>query len=1333
MTPLVSHPRHYPRRLLALITFCLALTASLGTDQAWAGFSFKKGSFTKSTNTSVPVNQSVTGVGFQPKALVFFWTAQTSAGAAAEVSTGVGMCTSSSNERAIAVAADDDVSLGDAVSRQSQSSCIIILNPDTPLFRAEAALASLDSDGFTLTWTTNDSVGTLIHYIALGGSDLTNATASSFTLASGTGSQSITGLGFQPDFLIFASIDDSPMDQTDTAKASLSLGFASSASAEGSIAVSLTPTDNAISDSQVRQRTDSALNEVGPNGADDLLADVTSFDSDGFTINKSTNADTTVVHFLALKGGQYKVGSFNKDTSTSVPFDQSVTGIGFRPVGLLFAANGLSSSTTIQQEGRLSLSGTDGPPATNQAASEEGIWIHDADALTRTDANMRTSTTKVGTLATQSTLVSEADTKSFDSGGFTLTWTTNIVGNIASEILYVAFGHTSTSAVTLARVEAVDQGGLVQLRWRTAEEINNLGFHVYREGPDGVRLRLTPELITGSAPLAGPGHALTAGRRYRFWDDLRAVNTGLSPQHSILSPVVRYWLEDVDLNGTRTRHGPIFPSVKRETSHVKREDEEAPPATLHASRATLHAASAVSGGTPQAPRTAALPIPTIEGLARQAALLRRRAIKLSVNREGWYRVGRDELLAHGVGPNVDPRTLRLLVDGQELPLLVTGEADGRLDPGGAIEFYGLGLDTPSTDTRVYWLTWGGERGLRVSVREASLVKRDIERGQSPALEGLRRATVPSQHSALGPQHFPFTVDLAPKTLYVAAIKNGEADNFFGGVVTLGGADYPVTLTSVVPEGAASVAVTLQGFTEQPHAVTVSVNGAIVGALSWTGQTVHARRVTLHAGLLHDGANTVRLQATGDETDVSLVAALRLTYARAATAEQDQLRITADGGQTIQLGGFHHPQILVVDVTEADRPARLRTRVIRNRDGTYAVRAEVPAGGRRTLYAVSRLAYRPVAGLAAWGSDHLPAIRGADLVIITPTAWRPELQPLAHLRRSQGLRVQIVTLEALYERFSFGHKDPSALKRFLTQTPARSLGRASALSPQSSGPFHASRLTPRGPRYALLVGDASVDPRNYLGQGAADIVPTKLLDTAALETAGDDWFGDADDDGIPEVVVGRLPARTLAELRRMIGKLVGAAPVGETLLVSDDPDVYDFPAASARLRAQLPAGQAVSELTVDPAHPETTKATLLEKLNQGPGLVHYLGHGSVGIWAGEGILTSEDAQALTNASRLPIVLALNCLNSFFHDVYSESLAEAFLRAPQGGAQAVWASSGMTTPGQQVGLDAGFFHRHAVRGARLGDLIRAAKAAVSDPDVRRTWNLLGDPTTRLPYAE
>ena len=60
-----------------------------------------------------------------------------------------------------------------------------------------------------------------------------------------------------------------------------------------------------------------------------------------------------------------------------------------------------------------------------------------------------------------------------------------------------------------------------------------------------------------------------------------------------------------------------------------------------------------------------------------------------------------------------PANLQLFVDAQQVPIRVNGEVDGKFDAQDSVEFYGLGLDTPTTNTRVYWLISGGQAGQRV--------------------------------------------------------------------------------------------------------------------------------------------------------------------------------------------------------------------------------------------------------------------------------------------------------------------------------------------------------------------------------------------------------------------------------------------------------------------------------------------------------------------------------------------------------------------------------------------------------------------------------------------
>ena len=76
-------------------------------------------------------------------------------------------------------------------------------------------------------------------------------------------------------------------------------------------------------------------------------------------------------------------------------------------------------------------------------------------------------------------------------------------------------------------------------------------------------------------------------------------------------------------------------------------------------------------------------------------------------------------------------------------------------------------------------------------------------------------------------------------------------------------------------------------------------------------------------------------------------------------------------------------------------------------------------------------------------------------------------------------------------------------------------------------------------------------------------------------------------------------------------------------------------------------------------PFLTKSELLSGINQEPLLVNFFGHGSIEIW--RGILTLEDIESLSNGFRLPIFVNMTCLNGFFQNPYSETLAEGLMKA------------------------------------------------------------------------
>jgi hypothetical protein len=325
-----------------------------------------------------------------------------------------------------------------------------------------------------------------------------------------------------------------------------------------------------------------------------------------------------------------------------------------------------------------------------------------------------------------------------------------------------------------------------------------------------------------------------------------------------------------------------------------------------------------------------------------------------------------------------------------------------------------------------------------------------------------------------------------------------------------------------------------------------------------------------------------------------------------------------------------------------------------------------------------------------------------------------LEPLGALRESEGLSVGMVNIEDIYDEFNFGTKSPQALKDFLG---------------------HARRNWCVVPRFVLLVGDGSFDPRNYLGCGDQDYVPAKLIDTVYLETASDDWYVDFDSDGLPEMAIGRLPVQTKEEAEAVVSKIVGYRAsncIDLALLVADQVDArdYDFEAGTDRLGSLLPVSIGVQKVYRGQyGSSEEARVALLGGIGQGPLLVNYMGHGSTQIWRGS-ILTAADAEGLVNGLRLPLFMGMTCLNGYFQNPYSEALGEALVKASGGGAIAMWTSSGLTEPDKQAVLNQEFIKLlFGGESITVGEAAARAKSSVSDQDVRRTWILFGDPTIQL----
>lgn len=235
-----------------------------------------------------------TGMGFKPDALIIF-----SAGMTAAIPTtdgnarpGVGFVDSALNQAAFG---NKQVS-GANTSRRSQSTSNAIYIPDTSAMWLVGAVTSLDSDGFTMNYTTVQ--GSAVHLWALGIRGI-RSFVGAYNQNTSTGAQAITAPGFSPSTVLLGSFCAATASgQQNNGVLSLG-GFTSSA--QGNNAFTTTSGGNNNGCANYNNQVQTCLLAGTP--TIDSQAAYTSLDATGFTVNNGTVDGTSrEIIYLAMTG-----------------------------------------------------------------------------------------------------------------------------------------------------------------------------------------------------------------------------------------------------------------------------------------------------------------------------------------------------------------------------------------------------------------------------------------------------------------------------------------------------------------------------------------------------------------------------------------------------------------------------------------------------------------------------------------------------------------------------------------------------------------------------------------------------------------------------------------------------------------------------------------------------------------------------------------------------------------------------------------------------------------------------------------------------------------------
>ncbi len=439
--------------------------------------------------------------------------------------------------------------------------------------------------------------------------------------------------------------------------------------------------------------------------------------------------------------------------------------------------------------------------------------------------------------------------------------------------------------------------------------------------------------------------------------------------------------------------------------------------------------------------------------------------------------------------------------------------------------------------------------------------------------------------------------------------------------------------------------------------------------------------------------------------------------------------------------------LVFDVTDALNVKRVEADL----NGSE-LSFTIPAGRLREFVLVQTNQTFPspeVVGEVA--SSNLHGLEQRDMIIISAPSLVQQAERLAVAHREKdGLTVEVVTPEAIYNEFSSGTPDATAYRRLMKMFYDRS---SSLGNP---------------PKYLLLFGDGIYDNRGISGEVQGVSWSNMLLTFQSQESlnvysyATDDYFAFLEDNSGSNfsrdkmcLGVGRFPIRTVTEATQMVDKTIsymenkdsGSWKNNVTFVADDGNNEDSFTTNHMKQADQL--AEAIEEMQpgflVNKVYFDAYKRSSLgtypdvhneiEKLlKSGQLLINYTGHGSTTHWADESVWTQTD---INNSSykHLPVWVTATCDFTRFDDVKTSAGESVFLNPTSGGI-ALFTTTRVVFSGNNANLNKALIDNLFQEGANsrytLGEAMMYTKRQLNDSN-KLNFILIGDPALKFAYPE
>jgi hypothetical protein len=752
--------------------------------------------------------------------------------------------------------------------------------------------------------------------------------------------------------------------------------------------------------------------------------------------------------------------------------------------------------------------------------------------------------------------------------------------------------------------------------------------------------------------------------------------------------------------------------------------------------------------------------------------------KIEIKEDGIYKIDKSFLQSAGIDvSSINPLTIKIYNNGgSELPynnstvvpdslienrIYIEGESDGKFDDNDYILFYGSSPNKwiysnaytenyyhsihKYSNSNYYFLTFGGDRGLRIQTINSSNVSN----------------VQPSQYFSEKFYSDPDLNNLGSTGNLWVSQRIGVTESFvinktLSGYVDGSGIYYRTSLgnaSSVIGDNASyTLSDGNSSFTRLLSSISYISNETKINLSTFYGYySLDAGKNSLQFKMfLSSQYNSSTISGYYDYVEI--------VYQRSfSSVENNSFHFTSldsVGFAEYDISTFSTSSVKIFDVTSFSNVGFINP--ISYSGGIVKFQRQCVSQSPKEYFVIGGSNYLTPASISSRITNQ--NLHGSTdsytFVIISPTEFLSAANRLKALRESPGagnpnyLKTGVFDVNQIYNEFSCGILDPTAIRNFLK---------------------YAYNNWTEKPVYVLFLGDGSFDYKNICNLSVKNFLPSIEKNSASsneIESyVSDDFLTEINENYseptccYPDFASGRICVNSLADANTVIDKIVqyessdnigvwkkkimyvaddgmsaekneGSAYVDDSEKISEDDTPKDYEKEKIYIVSYptviSPQGRRKPGANTD----------ILKGWNEGRLAINYIGHGSTDLWAHEHIFVRDESiPQLTNTKYYPLVFMGSCSLARWDDPFNLSMSEELVNIEKRGAINTIAATRPVYADQNLQLNEYLFRDFTnIKDTlnlpiRIGKVLYYAKNSLSKDDNHAKYVLFGDPTLRI----